>query len=269
MSSKIWAIQSKKDLQVLENKVAFIVQAAAGTLVSAWQAKQGVNLKANKEPVTIYDVAIENNLRSQLSDVLPQAGFIVEEGNDDRQETLNWIIDPIDQTKNFIGHLPLFYVQVALLDNGAPVLGVIYNPVSRQLFTASRENGAKLNGQQINAQPKQLLEDAIIDVDFGGSQRDNIHWKQLVLQAVAYSSYRLRITGAAFAPYLLTGGIDALLVINERTKIVDQMPRIVLAKEAGLSVLQTQVGGHTILILGDKHVCHELEIIVRQSIAEA
>lgn len=251
------------DLIRLEKGAGLIVLRAGDVLAREWQRSKTVRYKEKADPVTEFDIKIENIIRQELAVLLPDAGFLVEEGLSDEADELNWVIDPIDQTKNFIGQIPVFYVQVALLQSGVPVLAVIYNPVSKQLFSASQGNGATLNGQRLPVTAKDRLDHAIVDIDFGGPS-SSLSWRCQVIEALAKQAFRVRMTAGSYAPYLLTGGIDLYIVLNETTKIMDQMPRAVIAQEAGLRFNKVCIKGHELLITGHQNTVNEaLDIIKR------
>ena len=245
----------------LEHHVSDLLMHFGNILSQEWKHTQAVFLKEHREPVTEFDVKTEKGIRTELSKLLPSAGFIVEEGENIKSDEYNWIIDPIDQTKNFIGQIPLFYTQVALMHKDIPILGVIYNPVSGQLFSASQGNGTKLNNNPLTKKVKNTLEESLVDIDFGGNSED-INWKIPILEKLAGASYRIRITGGAFVPYLVTGGIDAFVVLNEKTKIVDQMPRMIIARELGLLFESLQLKDHKIFIAGSEAVFEEIKSII-------
>jgi myo-inositol-1(or 4)-monophosphatase len=100
---------------------------------------------------TEVDLAIEKNIRHYLKKTLPTHSIIGEElGN--RQLNTNsfyWAIDPIDGTNNFIQGIPLCCISLALWQKDTPLAAVIYNPVTKELFTAQKGKGAKLNGKKI------------------------------------------------------------------------------------------------------------------------
>lgn len=240
----------------LERQVSEAVMESAACLVEAWQQNKEVRFKQGADPVTKFDSRIEDELRQRLGDLLPEAGFIVEEGESIKASGNNWVIDPIDQTKNFVGQIPIFCVQVALVKDDTPILGVIYNPVSHQLLSASRGNGARLNGGKPPVSSKKQLSESIVDIDFGDNSQ--LAWKLQSLENVAKAAFRVRVSGGAYAAYLLTGGIDAFLVVNEKTKPFDQLPRIIMAREAGLLFEEYDIQGHRVLIAGQPNIVQEI-----------
>lgn len=243
-------------LLVLQRQVDDAVITSANHLEERWQSDKQVEYKDGPDPVTESDARIEDDLRVKLHALLPDAGFIVEEGETHVAQGCNWVIDPIDQTKNFVGQIPLFYVQVALLEGAIPILGVIYNPVTHQLFSASRGNGTRLNGREVSLSARRALNEAIVDVDFGDDSA--LSWKIQSIERLAKAVFRLRITGAAYAPYLLTGGVSAFVVINEKTKLVDQLPRMIVMREAGFVFEERNIGGHKVVVAAHQALAAEL-----------
>ncbi len=256
---------SQQDLLSLEEKVSQSILPLGGKLLEVWQQSKEVSYKARFEPVTEYDPLIENKLRKYLFKILPQAGFIVEEGEDSEEKDYMWTIDPIDGTKNFIGNIPLFYIQVALTYKKEPILGVLYNPVSDQLFSASKGNGARVDGVLIKHQTVDALEKAFIDMDFGG-HNNGLYWKLPVFEALCKNCNRLRSSGGSYGPYIAFGGIDAFVVVNETTKLVDQMPRIIWMRELGLTVEQFEVKGHKVMVAANTLLFSKIKDLIESAI---
>ncbi|XP_057670751.1 inositol monophosphatase 1 [Diorhabda carinulata] len=126
--------------------------------------------------VTETDKAVEKLLMDGLSKQFKDHKFIGEEtvsagGNLHLTDAPTWIIDPIDGTLNFIHSFPHSCVSVALFIEKKPEIGIIYNPMMNQLFTARRGKGAFLNGNQIHVSNKKALNEALIMLE-GGTSRD-------------------------------------------------------------------------------------------------
>lgn len=251
---------NSQQLLDLENKVIEILKEVGGYIESKWTDTQNVSLKAHDEPVTEVDIEAEKRIRKMLEAALPEAGFIVEEGEDNKVDGYNWTIDPIDQTKNFIGKIPLFYTQAALLYNGKSVLGVIYNPISKQTVSASKGNGAKLNGNLVSKEIKGSLKDCIVDIDAGGPYESE--WKFEAVKKLASVVYRIRVTSGALSTYMFGTGVDASLVFSETVKIVDSAPREVIYEELGLQFKKTEIDGHKVYISGHEKVVSEIEKVI-------
>ncbi|MFQ6674758.1 MAG: 3'(2'),5'-bisphosphate nucleotidase CysQ [Fidelibacterota bacterium] len=103
-------------------------------------------------PVTTADHASNDLLKKILLSEFPDYGWFSEETVDSRERLAKnrvWVVDPLDGTREFIEGVPHFVVSVALVENHRPVLGVLYNPVTGELFTADDGEGAALNGHSI------------------------------------------------------------------------------------------------------------------------
>ncbi|MBN1806095.1 MAG: 3'(2'),5'-bisphosphate nucleotidase CysQ [Sedimentisphaerales bacterium] len=111
--------------------------------------------KAHKDPVTTADIKADSILREGLLKDFPDTGWLSEETRDDYsrlEKKLVWIVDPIDGTKEFVGGIPEYAVSVALVEEGLPILAAVYNPATKELFTAASGQGAWLNDEIINSE---------------------------------------------------------------------------------------------------------------------
>ena len=105
-----------------------------------------VMLKPDRTPVTQADREAEQAIEKILAGAFPHWGFLGEEFGGRGDSEVRWIVDPIDGTKNFVRGIPFWATLIGLEDHGEVVAGVIHNPVSDELYTASRGGGAFLNG---------------------------------------------------------------------------------------------------------------------------
>lgn len=102
-----------------------------------------------------------------LGELLPEAGFIAEEGTSDKQGTeYNWIIDPLDGTTNYLYGIPVYCTSVALMQNDELVLGVIFDPERDECFAAAKGQGATLNGRPISVSQERKLEYSLLATGF-------------------------------------------------------------------------------------------------------
>lgn len=136
-----------------ELEVVLEVVHRAGTRVLQL-ADQGfeTHRKADHSPVTSADLAANDILRETLMNRFPNDGWMSEE-SPDTPERLNtsrvWIIDPIDGTSYFIKGVPQYSISVALVEDHQPILGVVYNPATEELFSAEKGKGLYLNGKPV------------------------------------------------------------------------------------------------------------------------
>lgn len=110
-----------------------------------------VEIKGLHNYVTHLDKLSERLLVEGLEKLLPEAGFIAEEGTSDKKgKDFNWIIDPIDGTTNFIHGIPSFGISIALMHQKEIVIGVVYEPNADEMFYAFKGSDAYLNEQIIH-----------------------------------------------------------------------------------------------------------------------
>jgi myo-inositol-1(or 4)-monophosphatase len=109
---------------------------------------------SDHSPVTEGDIAVNDLLRGRLGALVPDAGWLSEESQDDLPDdalALAWIVDPIDGTRAYISGRADWTISVALAEHGRPLLAALYAPVTEEMFLASRGGGATLNGTPIKA----------------------------------------------------------------------------------------------------------------------
>jgi myo-inositol-1(or 4)-monophosphatase len=130
--------------------------------------------------------------------IFVQAGFIAEEGTGKRKVNgLNWIIDPLDGTTNFIHGLPVYCSSVALVENETPLVGVIYDPNMQECFYATLGGGAYLNGKKIGVSSADKLADSLIATGFPYSHLDRMPEYMRLLTEFIYKSHGFRRIGSA------------------------------------------------------------------------
>ena len=127
-----------------------------------------VDKKGAIDLVTEVDLAIEQAFRRSLAQRFPTHAVLGEEMGGDAAlvEGPCWVFDPIDGTTNFAHGLPIFCSSLALELDGVAEVGAIYDPNRRELFTAERGHGARLNGVPIRVSPARELVDALLVTGF-------------------------------------------------------------------------------------------------------
>ena len=123
-----------------------------------------VSTKAPGDFVSSADKRTEKILLGELQKAHPEYGVITEEtGIINKSNTKNrWIIDPIDGTMNFLNGIPQFAISIAYEEEKVVKCGVIFNPITNEMFTAEEGNGAYLNNSRIRVSKKKEIQDAIL-----------------------------------------------------------------------------------------------------------
>jgi myo-inositol-1(or 4)-monophosphatase len=159
---------------------------------------------------------------------------------DEPPSRLSWIVDPLDGTTNFAHNLPLFAVSIALVHDHEVVLGVIFNPVTKECFYAEKGKGAYLNGQPIKVSPMADPSTTVLFLDHGYRTDDRKRYA-LVADRFAHR-YFLRALGttALELAYLARGCAGGFICSGD--ELWDYAAGIVLVEEAGGKV--TDWKGH-------------------------
>ncbi|PIY69276.1 hypothetical protein COY90_01490 [Candidatus Roizmanbacteria bacterium CG_4_10_14_0_8_um_filter_39_9] len=260
----------KYELKELETKASEVILEAGYYLERVWSHPHTLQYKDSRDVVTEADIYVENLLREKLHALFPEAGFIVEEGTTELQTEYNWAIDPIDGTKSFAFGVPMFFTQIALLKGNVPVVGLVYNPTSRQLFSASLGNGAALNKKPMALKNNCSLSKAIISVDSGKIYSRQEEKANIILE-LAQNCYRMRMTAGFLNPYVITGAVDCVinfvlhdLSIKQKPKnVVDLAPHIILFTEFGLQTqfIKTKQGNMVFVAAHEQLIKEAADII--------
>ena len=119
--------------------------------------------KADNSPVTVADRGAEQLIRELVTRHFPADGFLGEEfGDQPGTSGFRWVIDPIDGTKSFVRHVPLWGTLIGLEYDGEQIAGAVYIPVFRQMYRALRGDGAYLDDRRIRVSAVESLSDAIL-----------------------------------------------------------------------------------------------------------
>jgi myo-inositol-1(or 4)-monophosphatase len=126
-----------------------------------------IESKGQMDFVTEVDKQSEKLLLDGLARIVPEAGFIAEEGTYTNRGTVyNWIVDPLDGTTNFIHGVSPFSISIALMEDQEIVIGVILDPVQGECFSAWKGGPAQLNGKTIQVSKRKLLNQSLIATGF-------------------------------------------------------------------------------------------------------
>ena len=158
-----------QELQALTLQVVKISQEVGAFLKGEISkiSKSDIEEKGVHDLVTYVDKTAERMLVSALSEVLPEAGYIAEEGTSDKKGDLyDWIIDPLDGTTNYIHGVPLYAVSLALRYKDEIIIGVIYEPNLKECFYSWKEAPSYLNGSIIRVSDTKTVDNALFATGF-------------------------------------------------------------------------------------------------------
>lgn len=171
-----------------------------------------IELKGTASLVTYVDKAAERMIVESLRKLLPEAGYVTEEGTAvSKGEELVWVIDPLDGTTNYLHGIFPSSVSIGLVENGVPVLGVVYETGLDELFYAWKDSPAWLNGREIKVSLSSHSEDTLIATGFPYYDFDRLEDYINVLRNLMKSTRGLRRMGSAAVDlcYVAAGRFDA------------------------------------------------------------
>jgi myo-inositol-1(or 4)-monophosphatase len=154
---------------------------AGAVLLSEHSQPQKISYKGDVDLVTETDKRSEAIVVGRLRREFPDHRIVAEEGSSGAAgaSRYEWHVDPLDGTTNFAHGYPCFAVSIGLLEDGKPLVGVVFNPVSDELFSAVRSEGAFLNQKPIHVSDMKKLATSLVSTGFPTHNRAanlNIHY---------------------------------------------------------------------------------------------
>jgi myo-inositol-1(or 4)-monophosphatase len=221
------------------NKLTNIIKIAAKKILVP-QYKGGLNIKEDGSFITEADLAMQNYLQKELNLQWPEYDFFAEEMS--QQDATNflaknssgfWCLDPIDGTSNFAAGLPFFSISLALIKDSKIELGIVYDPIREECFTAIQGVGAWLNNQQLKLSKRDLsLKKSIAMVDL---KRLSPELRQRLVLDPPYHSQRSIGSVALDWCWLATGRVQVYL--HGKMMLWDYAAGLLIAHEAGCLTL--------------------------------
>ena len=178
-----------------------------------------VTAKGPKDFVSEIDHAAEAAIVETLHAAYPDHAILAEEGTSREKNAAAdylWIIDPLDDTTNFLHGFPQYCVSIALAHKGLVTQGVIYDPVRNDLFTASRGRGAFLNDRRIRVSRRQHLRECLIGTGFPFRDGTHLDTYMSMMKTMIEQAAGIRRPGAAALDlaYVAAGYYDGFFEIG-------------------------------------------------------
>lgn len=246
-------MMTKDELRALLPRVEAVAEKAAAFIAGEHEhfSMQRVETKGKNDFVSYVDRGAEKIVLEGLKDVLPGAGVISEEGGGHSLEGgLNWIVDPLDGTTNFIHGMPPYAVSIGLAQGKELLLGVVVEVTQREVFSGALGCGATLNGKPIKASACQHVSDALVATGFPYREYDRMEQFMETLDYFMRNSHGMRRLGSAATDlvYLACGRVDAFYEYGLHAW--DVAAGLVIAGEAGCRVCDFK-GGDDVLFGGE------------------
>lgn len=187
--------------------------------------------------VTYYDTLAEEIILSKIKKEFPDHSLLAEEsGEESGSSTITWIVDPLDGTVNFAHNIPVFSVSIAATKGNDVLCGVVYHPITGELFVAQKNKGSFLNGKKLKVSQVAHLTDSFLATGFPYNLEENPHGCINQLNAVLHQGLPVRRLGSAALDlcYTAAGRFDAYWEVSLQPW--DLAAGLLIVQEAGGSV---------------------------------
>jgi myo-inositol-1(or 4)-monophosphatase len=246
----------KRSLPVVERAGDFI-RSQVGRVAASQVEEKSLN-----SLVSYVDKEAEQILVAGLSQILPEAGFLTEEGTavSTASSPWQWIIDPLDGTTNFLYSLPCFAVSVALAYDGVPMLGMVYEVNQREMYHAWKGGGAFCNGRPVAVSRAGRLEASLVATGYPYENYDTLSAHFSVTDRFQRSTRGIRRWGAASVDLCYVACGRYTIFFENTLNPWDVAAGILLVEEAGGKVTDFRgicgdVSGRE--VLATNHFVHE------------
>ena len=227
--------------------------------------KLQVSVKGPGNYASAADSRAEETLFRELSKARPGYGFLGEEGGarEGSDKTHTWIVDPLDGTTNFLHGIPHFAISIALERDGVVIAGVIYNPVTDDLYLAERGKGSFHNDKRIRVAARRELNHALVACPLPHVGRnDPATGRELAAMQTKVAGLRRYGAAALDLAYVAAGRFD--IYWERNIKPWDMAAGIALVREAGGFVTDID-GGDAMFEKG--HIVAGNDVMHREALA--
>lgn len=231
--------------------------------------------KGSNDFVTNIDKEAERLIIEVIRKSYPKQTIITEESGElaGEDQDVQWVIDPLDGTTNFIKRLPHFSVSIAVRIKGRTEVAVVYDPMRNELFSAVRGQGAQLNGYRLRGSNARDLDGTILATGFPFKQKQYATTYINIVGKLFTQCADFRRTGSAALDlaYVAAGRVDGFFEIG--LKPWDFAAGELLARESG-SLVCDFTGGHNYLmtgniVAGNPRVVKSMLALMRDELSEA
>lgn len=201
------------------------------------------SVKGPRDFVTVADEKAERIVREELQRARPRYGFLMEESGeivgDDTSH--RFIVDPIDGTTNFMHGIPYFAVSIALEESREIIAGVIYNPITDELFWAERNAGAYLHDRRLRVSKRNSLNESLIaSPPFVPSAHNFEDWAALSKRLGEATTVRVYGAAALNLALVAAGRLDGY--VEAGVKAWDIAAGAIILQEAGGQITDMEGG---------------------------
>lgn len=240
----------------MKNVLEFAIQCAleSGKIQAEYfQKKIGIHHKGEIDIVTDVDIACQQKIIELIEEKYPEDSIIAEEKANIFDEKRNkWIVDPLDGTTNYAHGYPFFCTSIAYEVGGEVVVGVVYNPIFKELFFSQKGEGAYFNGEKIHVSGINDMKQALLSTGFPYDLPTNTNNNINHFVHFLYKAQAVRRDGSAAMnlSYIACGRFDGHWEM--KLNPWDMAAGMLMVKEAGGTI--TDFKGERFSIYGDELV---------------
>jgi myo-inositol-1(or 4)-monophosphatase len=220
------AVDEERSLGDLAGEVAFgleLAQRAGALLMERYERLEQIDYKSARDVVTEADHLSEALIVEAIRERYPGDAILAEETGEHRAVAGEaptsgrgrvWIVDPLDGTVNYANGIPVFCVSIALVIDGAPVVGVIVDPTRHESFVATSHGPATLDGRPVSTSDKDKLSDFVISMALSGraatTRARNVRRQIRIPRSMGSAALALAyVANGRFDAFIQQGGLSA------------------------------------------------------------
>jgi len=221
--------------------VGLLARRAGEAIMAVYREEFDVQLKSDRSPLTAADLAAQTVIAAGLAQIDPRLPIVSEEASqlpwEQRREwSRYWLVDPLDGTREFVKRNGEFTVNIALIDAGLPVLGVVLAPVTEELFVAARGHGAWWQVQR-DAEWERISTRALANPPVAAGSRSHGGSSEAALRRLLGEDYQLYPLGSSLKFCLIARGSADVYLRRGPTSEWDTAAAQCVLEEAGGAVL--------------------------------
>lgn len=229
-------MSDQADLSVMLETAIHAAKQGGDVLRRYWGKLAGYREKSTRgDLVTEADQASEDVVLGLIREAYPRHAIVAEESgaHEGVSSPYLWAVDPLDGTTNYAHTYPQVAVSIGVLQEGEPVVAVVYNPIIDELFTAAKGGGAYLNGEPIHVSPVDRVSSSLLATGFAYDRRDTDDNNYEEFCELTSNCHGVRRDGAAAIDlaYVAAGRFDGFW--ERGLKIWDVAAGALLVNEAG------------------------------------
>ena len=206
---------------------------AGKVILDNFSLSYDAKIKDDFSPVTVVDENINQLIIDEVKREFPEHSVLGEEQNDVKDSKFTWVCDPVDGTTPFTMVIPVSVFSLALVLEGNPILGVVYDPFTKRLYSALKDRGAFLNDKKISVNKNALDSTARINLDWWPKAEYELY--KPIFELSKKTGALILSPGSAIQSGVLVarGQFTASIFSGTTGKFVDIAPLKVIVEEAG------------------------------------